>query len=281
MVRRMIGRSTKYCFMSRNDSLEFESVSTAFYEIRAEQRNEVALITINRPDAANALSSRTAAELSQALAMVARASALRAVVLTGSGDQVFCAGADLKERRANPGMDRQLRRPLLAFWRDVWMLEKPVVMAVNGHAAGGGFELLMLADAVVAAESAEFWLPELQWGVIPGGWGTQMLPRIAGPVRARWLALSGERLSAREVMALGIVTHCVPQAEVGRHALEIAGRLAAKPPAAMAAAKEALRHALSTPVLTGVEIEDRLLQIAAAAPERQAALERFAKGERS
>jgi enoyl-CoA hydratase len=252
----------------------------AYDNIRAEVRGAVALITIDRPESANALCSRTAAELSDAIAVVAREGALRGAVLTGSGEKVFCAGADLKERRANPGKDWELRRPLLAFWRELWMLPKPLVMGVNGHAAGGGFELTMLADAVVASERAEFWLPELQRGVIPGGWGTQMLPRIAGPVRARWLALSGERLSAREVMTLGIVTHCVPPAEVVDRALEIAARLAAKPAAAMAAAKEALRHALSTPLATGVEIEDRLLQIAAAAPEREASLERFAQGER-
>ena len=120
----------------------------------------------------------------------------RALLLTGEGD-VFCAGADLKERREHPGKDAEFRAPLLKFWHELAQFAKPLVIAVNGHAAGGGFELSLLGDAVVAAESAQFWLPEVQWGGIPGGWGTQLLPRLVGPVRARWIILNGHRISAR------------------------------------------------------------------------------------
>lgn len=252
----------------------------AYRDIAAEQRGNIALITLQRPDAANALSSTTVQELSDALAVVNREEALRALVLTGSGDKVFCAGADLKERRANPGKDWELRRPLLKFWNDLYLLPKPLVMAVNGHAAGGGFELLMLADAVVASEKAEFWLPEIQWGGIPGGWGTQLLPRLVGPVLARWIILGGHRLSARDLLQHGLATHCVAPEQVLDCALDAARRLAERPAAAVACAKEALRHALSTALATGVEFEDRLLQIAAASPDRQAGLERFAQGKR-
>lgn len=253
----------------------------SYSNISAERRGDVALITLQRPKAANALNKATVEELSDALAIVSRESAVRAMLLTGSGNKVFCAGADLKERRANPGTDWELRRPLLKFWNELWMLPKPLIIAANGHAAGGGFELLMLADAVIVSESAQFWLPEIEWGGIPGGWGTQLLPRLVGPVRARWLALSSARLSAAEVVTLGLATHCVPQEQVLERALEVASQLAARPAAAVAAAKEALRHALSTPLSTGVEFEDRLLQIATASPERQAGLERFAKGGRA
>ena len=253
----------------------------AYRHIAAEQRGSIALITLQRPDAANALSSTTVQELSDALAVVAREASIRALVLTGSGDKVFCAGADLKERRANPGKDWELRRPLLKFWNDLYLLPKPVVMAVNGHAAGGGFELLMLADAVVASEKAEFWLPEIQWGGIPGGWGTQLLPRLVGPVLARWIILSGKRLTARDLLQYGLATHCAAPEQVLDCALDAARQLAERPAAAVACAKEALRHALSTALLTGVEFEDRLLQIAAASPERQAGLERFAQGKRA
>jgi enoyl-CoA hydratase len=253
----------------------------SYSNISAERRGDVALITLQRPNAANALNKATVEELSDALAIVSRESAVRAMLLTGSGNKVFCAGADLKERRANPGKDWELRRPLLKFWNELWMLPKPLIIAANGHAAGGGFELLMLADAVIVSESAQFWLPEIEWGGIPGGWGTQLLPRLVGPVRARWLALSSARLSAAEVVTLGLATHCVPQERVLERALEVASQLAARPVAAVAAAKEALRHALSTPLAMGVEFEDRLLQIATASPERQAGLERFAKGGRA
>ena len=253
----------------------------AYRHIAAEQRGNLALITLQRPDAANALSSATVQELSDALAVVAREASIRALVLTGSGDKVFCAGADLKERRANPGKDWELRRPLVKFWNDLYLLPKPVVMAVNGHAAGGGFELLMLADAVVASEQAEFWLPEIQWGGIPGGWGTQLLPRLVGPVLARWIVLSGKRLTARDLLQYGLATHCVAPEQVLDCALDAARQLAERPAAAVACAKEALRHALSTALATGVEFEDRLLQIATASPERQAGLERFAQGKRA
>ena len=251
-----------------------------YEHITAEARGNVALITLNRPAAANALASTTVRELADALAVVNREDALRALVLTGSGSKVFCAGADLKERRDNPGRDWEIRRPLLKFWNDLFTLPKPLVIAANGHGAGGGFELLMLADAVVVSDQAEFWLPEIQWGGIPGGWGTQLLPGLVGPVRARWIALSGQRLTARDLMEYGLATHCVAPDQVLARALEAAQLLASRPAAAVAAAKEALRHALSTALPTGVEIEDRLLQIAAASPDRQAGLERFAKGER-
>jgi enoyl-CoA hydratase/carnithine racemase len=251
-----------------------------YRNISAESRGDVAVITLQRASAANALSKATVEELSDALAIVNRESAVRAMLLTGSGNKVFCAGADLKERRSNPGKDWEIRRPLLKFWNELWMLPKPLVIGANGHAAGGGFELLMLADAVIVGERAQFWLPEIEWGGIPGGWGTQLLPRLVGPVRARWLTLSSQRLSAAEVMSLGLATHCVAHEQVLERALEVASQLAARPAAAISAAKEALRHALSTPLATGVEFEDRLLQIAAASPDRQAGLERFAKGER-
>ena len=252
----------------------------SYRHIVCEQRGDLALITLQRPASANALSAATVQELADALAIVNRDAALRALVLTGSGGKVFCAGADLKERRENPGKDWEIRRPLIKLWNELFMLPKPFVIAANGHAAGGGFELLMLADAVVVSEKAQFWLPEIQWGGIPGGWATQLLPRIVGPVLARWIILNGHRLSARDLVQYGLATHSVAPEQVLDTALEAARELATRPPSAVACAKEALRHALSAPLATGVELEDRLLQIAAASPDRQAGLERFAQGKR-
>ncbi len=252
-----------------------------YQNIEFERRDAIALITLSRPHAANALSRQTVAELSSAFAAAASEPTVRAVVLWGGSGKVFCAGADLKERGENPGQDWELRRPLVKLWRELAGLSKPLVMAANGHAAGGGFELLMLGDAVVISESAECWLPELQWGGIPGGWGTQLLPRLVGPVLARWLILSGTRLSARDLMARGLATHCVAPDQVLECALAVARQLAERPAIAVACAKEALWHALSTALPIGVGVEDRLLQVAASAPERQAGLERFSKGDRS
>mgnify|MGYP001423083858 CR=1 FL=1 len=247
----------------------------AYKRLQVWQEESVVLVRINRPEAANALDRATATELRDAVERAREAADVRALVLTGAGDRVFCAGADLKERREWKGKEYEARRPLVELWQALDAFPKPLVMAVNGHAAGGGFEILFLADAVLATENAQFWLPEVQWGGIPGGWATQVLPRLLGPIRARWLILSGERLSAQEARSCHIVTEIVPQGQLLARALTVARLLAELPPTAVAVAKEAVRFALSTPLSAGVEMEDRLLQIATSAPERETYLAKF------
>lgn len=239
----------------------------------------VVVVKMARAAAKNALGKTLIAELRDVLAKISADTNARALLLTGEGD-VFCAGADLKERRENPGKDAEFRAPLLQFWHELAAFNKPLVIAVNGHAAGGGFELSLLGDAVVASDAAQFWLPEVQWGGIPGGWGTQMLPRLVGPVRARWIILNGHRIAASEMLAMGLVTHVVPPAEVLDTARAVATELATRPPTAVAMAKEAIRQALNIPLAAGIEVEEKLLQQAVAAPERKAMLERFAQGHR-
>jgi enoyl-CoA hydratase len=239
----------------------------------------VVIVKMARVAARNALNKALVAELRDVLARISADASARALLLTGDGD-TFCAGADLRERRENPGKDAELRAPLLKFWHELASFDKPLVVAVNGHAAGGGFELALLGDAVVAADSAQFWLPEVQWGGIPGGWGTQLLPRLVGPLRARWIILNGHRIGAREMLGMGLVTQVVPQADVLEVARAIAAELATRPPTAVAMAKEAIRQALQLPLAAGIEAEEKLLQQAVAAPERQGMLERFAQGHR-
>lgn len=247
----------------------------AYERLEVSQLETVLLVRINRPEAANALDRLALTELRDVVVRAADAEDVRALVLTGAGEKVFCAGADLKERRSWKGREYEARRPLVELWRQLERFSKPLVMAVNGHAAGGGFELVFLADAVIASEHAQFWLPEVQWGGIPGGWATQFLPRLVGPVRARWLILSGERLSAQEARACHIVTEVVPKEQLLQRALTIARLLAEQPPTAVALAKEAVRQALSMPLSAGVDLEDRLLQVATMAPEREAYLAKF------
>ncbi len=239
----------------------------------------VVVVKMARASAKNALNKTLIAELRDVLAKISADANARALLLTGDGD-TFCAGADLKERRENPGEDAEFRTPLLKFWHELAGFDKPLVVAVNGHAAGGGFELSLLGDAVVASDTAQFWLPEVQWGGIPGGWGTQLLPRLVGPVRARWIILNGHRIPAREMLAMGLVTHVVAHAEVLDTARAIAAELATRPPTAVAMAKEAIRQALNLPLAAGIEAEEKLLQQAVTAPERLAMLERFAQGHR-
>lgn len=239
----------------------------------------VVVVKMARAAAKNALNKSLIAELRDVLAKISADANARALLLTGEGD-TFCAGADLKERRENPGKDAEFRAPLLQFWHELAAFNKPLVIAVNGHAAGGGFELSLLGDAVVASDAAQFWLPEVQWGGIPGGWGTQMLPRLVGPVRARWIILNGHRIPAREMLMMGLVTHVVPQSDVLDTARAVATELATRPSTAVAMAKEAIRQALNIPLTAGIEAEENLLQQAVAAPERKAMLERFAQGHR-
>ena len=241
---------------------------------------DVVVLKMARAAAKNALNKTLIAEQRDVLAKVSVDASARALLLTGEGD-VFCAGADLKERREHPGKDAELRAPLLKFWHELAQFAKPLVIAVNGHAAGGGFELSLLGDAVVASEAAQFWLPEVQWGGIPGGWGTQLLPRLVGPVRARWIILNGHRISAREMLNMGLVTHVVAADDVLDTARAVAKELATRPPTAVAMTKEAIRQALNIPLASGIEVEEKLLLQAVAGPERHELLERFARGHRS
>jgi enoyl-CoA hydratase len=205
---------------------------------------------------------------------------IRAVVIWGGDRGVFCAGADLKERLRNPGRDYELRRPIVSVWQTLHRFPKALVFAVNGHAIGGGFELIVHGDAVIASETAEFLLPELEWAGIPGGWATQLLPRFLGPVLARWLILSGTRLSAEEVRRLGLVTAVTAPNAVLPRAVAAAQRLAGRPLGAVAIAKEAIRQSFDIPLSAGTQAEDYLLQIATAAPERLERLKAFASGKR-
>lgn len=251
----------------------------AYQHLLVGHDGDVVIVKMARAQAKNALNKSLIAELREVLVKIAADEKARAMILTGDGD-VFCAGADLKERRENPGRDAEFRTPLLAFWDELAIFAKPVVMAVNGHGIGGGFELVLLGDAVVISESAQFWLPEVQWGGIPGGWGTQLLPRIVGPLRARWIILNGHKLGAREMMFMGLATHVAAPDQVLDIARGVATELAKRPPTAVAMAKQAIREAMSLPLMAGVATEDKLLQQAVAAPERKDMLERFAAGHR-
>lgn len=237
-------------------------------------------LLLDRAEAANALNGALSRALSSFLNDAVHDSAVRAVLLRGEG-KVFCGGADLKERLANPGKDFEMRRPIVDLWHAMHLFPKPLVMAINGHALGGGFELICHADAAIAASTATFALPEVHWAGIPGGWATQLLPRLVGPVRARWLMLSGTRVSAGEAERLGIISEIAEPDALVTRARDVAAMLAAKPAAAVAAVKESTRLSFEIPLGAGVEVEDRLLQIATTSPERQERLASFAAGARA
>ena len=214
----------------------------------------VATLRLNRPPM-NALSSAIQDELAEAAAEVDADPRVRAVVLYG-GEKLFAAGADIKEM-ADVSYARMAAdsRRLQGAFNAVATISKPVVAAVTGYALGGGLELALCADFRVLGESAQVGQPEILLGLIPGAGGTQRLPRLIGPARAKDLIFSGRFVRAPEALAIGLADQVVPDGQVYQAACAPAARYAAGPPIALAAAKRAIDAGLGTDLLTGLEIE--------------------------
>ncbi len=216
----------------------------------------VALVTLNRPEALNALDFALIAELTDALEALDADPACRCIVLTGSGERAFAAGADIHElARQTPTtltVDNEFHR-----WERIKRIRKPIVAAVRGVALGGGCELAMTCDMIVAAEDAQFGQPEIRLGVMPGAGGTQRLTRAIGKARAMEMILTGQTMGAREAEAHGLVNRVVAPKVTLDAALELAGRVAAMPPIAVVAAKEAVNRAFELSLEAGLEFERR------------------------
>jgi enoyl-CoA hydratase/carnithine racemase len=222
--------------------------------VRVEVEDAVATIRLDRPKM-NALNARLQAELAEAARAVDADSEVRAVVLYG-GERVFAAGADIKEMAEMSYAEmaeycKALQTALTAVAR----IGAPVVAAITGYALGGGLELALCADFRVMGESAKVGQPEIQLGVIPGAGGTQRLPRLIGPARAKDLVFTGRQVRADEALAIGLVDRVVPDEEVYAAAKGMAARYATGPAVALRAAKEAIDAGLETDLDTGLEIE--------------------------
>ncbi|MBO0776968.1 MAG: enoyl-CoA hydratase/isomerase family protein, partial [Actinobacteria bacterium] len=203
----------------------------------------VAEIVLDRPDALNAINTAMAARLAQVCPELAADPQIRAVVLGAAASRAFCAGADLKERNAMSDADllRQ-RRVLRAAFGGLLSLPQPAIAAVHGYALGGGCELALSCDLIVADETAVFGLPETTVGLVPGGGGTQLAARRLGPGRAADLVFTGRQVNAAEAERIGLADRRVPAGAADREALELATRIAANSPVAVRAAKRAIRE---------------------------------------
>jgi enoyl-CoA hydratase len=222
--------------------------------VRVEVAGQVATIRLDRPKM-NALNTQVQGEIGAAAAQVSADSAIRAVILYG-GERVFAAGADIKEMSSLGYADMAERSAALqAAFSAVANIPKPVVAAVTGYALGGGLELALCADFRVLGESAKVGQPEILLGVIPGAGGTQRLPRLIGPAKAKDLIFSGRHVAAAEALAIGLADQVVPDAEVYQAARELAARYAAGPALALRAAKQAVNSGLEVDLATGLEIE--------------------------
>jgi enoyl-CoA hydratase len=222
----------------------------------AEPATGVALITLDRPDVLNALSLDLLDELAAILDRLDADPACRAIVLTGSGTRAFAAGADIRElaRQTTVGLLAENR---FAVWDRIAAVRTPLIAAVRGFALGGGCELAMSCDIIVAAEDATFGQPEINLGVMPGAGGTQRLTRAIGKARAMDLILTGRTIGAVEAERIGLVSRVVAPDRTLDEAIELAKRIAAQAPVAVLAAKEAIKQAFELPLSAGLQHERR------------------------
>ena len=236
----------------------------------------IAQITLSRPEAMNAISSAMAAELTRACAELAAAPEVRVVVFGAAGERAFCAGADLKERAGMTDADIMRQRPVIrAVFGALLALPQPAIAAVHGFALGGGCELALSCDLVVADETATFGLPEVTVGLVPGGGGTQLALRRLGPGRAADLVLTGRKVGIDEAMRFGLVDRRVPAGQADRAALDLAGQIAANSPVAVRAAKRAIRHGWGVSLEAGLDIEDAAWRTAALSADRREGIAAF------
>ena len=219
----------------------------------------VVLLRINRPEARNALNLEVRKLLAKHLADIGEDTTTRAVVLTGN-EKSFAAGADIKEM-ADVGTIEVLQRGVHKLWRAIAGCPKPVIAAVNGYALGGGCELAMTCDIIVAGESARFGQPEVLIGIIPGGGGTQRLTRAVGKYKAMKYILTGDQISAKEAFEMGLASEVVPDPEVEGRAIDIARQIAVLPPLAVQLAKEAVLAGMEAPLASALALEVKSLQI--------------------
>lgn len=228
-----------------------------FENITVDKDGAVGVITLNRPNVLNALNNKLLGELSFALMELERNEDVRAIVITGSGEKAFAAGADIGELNAleSAGSGADKARSGQMVTRQIERLRKPVIMAVNGFALGGGCELAMAGDIMIASENAKFGQPEVNLGLIPGFGGSQRTTRLVGKGMAMYLCLTGETIDAKEALRIGLVQRVVPLADLMTEAKRIANVIAAKAPLAIASCKRVINGGAHQSIDDALELE--------------------------
>ena len=233
----------------------------------------IGIVTINRPQVRNALNHQTIAELVDALETFDRDDAIRCMVLTGD-DRAFAAGADITQM-AESGAIEVLNDDNFARWARFRALHKPVIAAVAGYALGGGCELALMCDLVVASETAQFGQPEVKIGIIPGAGGTQRWARTVGKVRAMEAVLTGEPIRAVDAERMGLVNRVVPAGAQLEEAKRLALVIASRPPLAIRLAKEAVNQAMEVGLTPGLEFERKLFYLLFASEDKREGMRAF------
>ncbi len=234
---------------------------------------EIGIVQLNRPDALNALSPDLMKELVDALEAFDADEAIGCMVLTG-GEKVFAAGADIKRMAEASAMD-MLLIDQLARWDRIRKLHKPVVAAINGYALGGGCELSMMCDMIIAGENAKFGQPEINIGVIPGAGGTQRLTRAVGKAKAMELILTGRNFTAAEALEMGLINKVVPPELTIEEAKTLAKTIAGKPGIAVRLGKEAILKAFDTTIEGGLDYERKLFYLLFASADQKEGMQAF------
>lgn len=233
----------------------------------------VARLRIHRPEARNALNMAVRRQLAQQVLALADEAAVRVIILAG-GEKAFAAGADLREL-ADVGSIELMQRQVHKLWQAVAECPKPIIAAVSGFALGGGCELAMHADIIVAGESAKFGQPEIKVGIMPGAGGTQRLLRAVGKARAMKLLLTGDVISAAEALTMGLVSEVVADAEVETRALALAQTIAGMPPVAVQQIKEVVLAGADAPLSTALMLERKAFQMLFASQDQKEGMQAF------
>lgn len=234
--------------------------STSPETLEIARQGPIAIVSLNRPEAMNAISMRMRSELRDTLDGLRHDAEVGAVVLTGRGPKAFCAGMDLREFAASSADQpiSEMRRFRWEQHEGIAAFDKPIIAAVNGLAIGGGVELALLCDMVFASESASFAFAEVKRGLMPGNGGTQRLSRRIGMARALDMILTGRTVDAAEALAIGLVEYVAPAAELLDRAVALAAQMAAHAPVAVRAAKAAVRRGAELPLEEGLRLEQDL-----------------------
>jgi methylglutaconyl-CoA hydratase len=238
--------------------------------------NGVAILTLNRPEAANALSLKMLNELKEIQQELKFNRNVRCVIVTGAGEKAFCAGADLKERaQMNETQVRQTVSLIRETINEFEQLPQPVICAMNGAAFGGGLELALACDIRIAADTAKMGLTETSLAIIPGAGGTQRLPRLIGKGRAKELIYTAKRISAFEAEKIGLIEYAVPSEQLLDKAVQMASQIVENAPIAVAQAKIAINRGLEVDLNTGLKLEQMAYEITIPTKDRIEGLQAF------
>lgn len=247
-----------------------------YKNILISKEDDIAVVSINRPQALNALNTQTLKEIDHAMGALEDDAAVKVIIITGSGDKAFVAGADISEMsQLGPLEASEFGAAGINAFKKIEKNKKPVIAAVNGFALGGGTELAISCDIRIASERAKFGQPEVGLGVMPGFGATQRLPRLVGLGKAKELIFTGDRIDANEALRIGLVQKVVPQEKLMEEAKAMAKKIAANGQIAVRLSKSAMNASVNTDIMTGFSLENRSFAMCFSTEEQKEGMKAF------